>query len=338
MAKLEIHQFPCLSDNFGVLIHDAERRHGLHRCARRQGRRRRAAGQGLDAHAYPHHASSRRPHRRQPGAQGRDQVHHHRPARGGGQDPRHRQAGGRGRHVHASARTRCGCSIRPATPPATSPTGFPRPSVAFVGDTLFAIGCGRVIEGNAADDVGVAAEADGAAEGHDDLLRPRVHAGQRQVRAHHRARERGAAEARQGGRRSCAPPASRRCRPRIGLELETNPFLRPTCRPSRSGSAWSASPSGRSSARSASARTAARSPLVRRECDLEHRDSGPRGDDAAVLLRSAMAPVARCSSTLAVSPTSCPRRRHPRQVISLPSSGRGRGATFPWAGLRPNLP
>lgn len=25
MAKLEIHQFPCLSDNFGVLIHDAER-------------------------------------------------------------------------------------------------------------------------------------------------------------------------------------------------------------------------------------------------------------------------------------------------------------------------
>ena len=24
MAKLEIHQFPCLSDNFGVLIHDAE--------------------------------------------------------------------------------------------------------------------------------------------------------------------------------------------------------------------------------------------------------------------------------------------------------------------------
>ncbi len=25
MAKLEIHQFPCLSDNYGVLIHDAER-------------------------------------------------------------------------------------------------------------------------------------------------------------------------------------------------------------------------------------------------------------------------------------------------------------------------
>jgi hydroxyacylglutathione hydrolase len=23
MAKLEIEQFPCLSDNFGVLIHDA---------------------------------------------------------------------------------------------------------------------------------------------------------------------------------------------------------------------------------------------------------------------------------------------------------------------------
>ena len=24
MPKLEIHQFPCLSDNFGVLIRDAE--------------------------------------------------------------------------------------------------------------------------------------------------------------------------------------------------------------------------------------------------------------------------------------------------------------------------
>ena len=24
MAKLEIHQFPCLSDNYGVLIHDSE--------------------------------------------------------------------------------------------------------------------------------------------------------------------------------------------------------------------------------------------------------------------------------------------------------------------------
>ena len=23
MAKLEIHQFPCLSDNYGVLIHDS---------------------------------------------------------------------------------------------------------------------------------------------------------------------------------------------------------------------------------------------------------------------------------------------------------------------------
>ena len=32
---------------------------------------------------------------------------------------------------------------------ATSPTWFPSAKVAFVGDTLFAIGCGRVIEGNA---------------------------------------------------------------------------------------------------------------------------------------------------------------------------------------------
>ena len=41
MAKLDIHQFPCLSDNYGVLIRDAERGvDGRHRCARRQGRLR----------------------------------------------------------------------------------------------------------------------------------------------------------------------------------------------------------------------------------------------------------------------------------------------------------
>ena len=36
----------------------------------------------------------------------------------------------------------------PAIPPATSPTVFPADKLAFVGDTLFSIGCGRVIEGN----------------------------------------------------------------------------------------------------------------------------------------------------------------------------------------------
>ena len=38
MPKLEIHQFPCLSDNFGVLIRDAQtaNEHDFHPAPRRQ--------------------------------------------------------------------------------------------------------------------------------------------------------------------------------------------------------------------------------------------------------------------------------------------------------------
>ena len=39
-------------------------------------------------------------------------------------------------------------SRRRATPPGTFPISFPADKLAFVGDTLFSIGCGRVIEGN----------------------------------------------------------------------------------------------------------------------------------------------------------------------------------------------
>ena len=38
-------------------------------------------------------------------------------------------------------------SKRPATPPGIFPISFPADKLAFVGDTLFSIGCGRVIEG-----------------------------------------------------------------------------------------------------------------------------------------------------------------------------------------------
>ena len=104
-----------------------------------------------------------------------------------------------------SARTRCACWTRLATPPGISPMSSRRPSVAFVGDTLFAIGCGRVIEGNAQMMWQSLKKLMALPKDTHGLLRPRVHAGQRQVRAHDRAGERGAAEARQGGR-----PAARR--------------------------------------------------------------------------------------------------------------------------------
>ena len=48
----------------------------------------------------------------------------------------------------ASARSRGACIETPGHTPATSPISFPPDKLAFVGDTLFSIGCGRVIEGN----------------------------------------------------------------------------------------------------------------------------------------------------------------------------------------------
>ena len=48
---------------------------GLHRRARNRGDRATFEGQGLEAHRYPHHPSSWRPCRRQPGAQGEIGAH-----------------------------------------------------------------------------------------------------------------------------------------------------------------------------------------------------------------------------------------------------------------------
>ena len=46
-----------------------------------------------------------------------------------------------------------------------------------------------------------------------------------------------------GGAKRCGPTVSRRCRPRLELELATNPFLRAAARaPSRRGSGLSGAP------------------------------------------------------------------------------------------------
>ena len=117
--------------------------------------------------------------------------------------------------------------------------------------------------GHAADDVGLAQEADGAAQGHRGLLRPRVHPGQRQVRPHHRARQR--RRCRSAPRRSmrCAPPARPRCRPPSAWSWRPTRSCARTSRRSRSGSGWRAPRSGRSSPRSASARTGAETTVER---------------------------------------------------------------------------
>ncbi len=49
---------------------------------------------------------------------------------------------------------------------------FTKAGVAFTADTLFAMGCGRVFEGTAAQMWDSLEETDGPAEGHPNLLRP----------------------------------------------------------------------------------------------------------------------------------------------------------------------
>ena len=62
---------------------------------------------------------------------------------------------------------------------------FPKSHVAFVADTLFAMGCGKLLEAPGAGNVPLADQACGAAGHHDALLRARIHADQRPFRAHH---------------------------------------------------------------------------------------------------------------------------------------------------------
>ena len=77
---------------------------------------------------------------------------------------------------------------------------FPKDNLAFVGDTLFSIGCGRVIEGNAGDDVALAQEAARSAERDAGLLRARIHRRQYPFRAVDRQGQPGAGRARGAGR------------------------------------------------------------------------------------------------------------------------------------------
>ena len=103
---------------------------------------------------------------------------------------------------------------------------FPADKLVFAGDTLFSIGCGRVIEGT-------------MEQMWQSLLKLRalpddtmVYCGHEYTLANIRFAKTiepdntALAAREQRGRRSCSPPASRRCPRRIGEEKAANPFLR----------------------------------------------------------------------------------------------------------------
>ena len=104
--------------------------------------------------------------------------------------------------------------------------------------------------GHAGDDVGVAEEAARSAGRHAGLLRPRIHAGQHQVRADHRAGQRGAEGARRARRRSRSPTANGPSRPRSTRRRRPTRSCAPTCRRSPPQSGSPASPPPRCSPRS----------------------------------------------------------------------------------------
>ena len=80
---------------------------------------------------------------------------------------------------------------------------FDADKLAFVGDTLFSIGCGRVIEGNPEMMWRSLAKLRELPGRHANFLRARIYAGEYPLRAHDRAGEQGAGPARAGSRQAC---------------------------------------------------------------------------------------------------------------------------------------
>ena len=212
MPKLEILQFACLTDNYGVLIHDAEAGLTASIDAPDAGEildRLRAKGWRLTHLLITHHHGD--------------------------------HTGGNLQLKQATGCTIIGPAAEAERIPGIDETvaegdtiafgdfpvrvletpghtighvsyWIPEAHVAFTGDTLFSMGAGRVFEGNAEMMWSSLQEAHAAAARHRDLLRPRVHGHQRALRPDRRSRQPRLAERVPRRSISCAPRAGRRCR------------------------------------------------------------------------------------------------------------------------------
>ena len=99
MAKLEIHQFPCLSDNYGVLIHDSG---GATAAIDVPDAKAVTAALQAKGWTLTHILTTHHHHDHTGGnleIKSGDRLHHHRAARGGRQDPGHRHQGRAGRRL-----------------------------------------------------------------------------------------------------------------------------------------------------------------------------------------------------------------------------------------------
>ena len=252
----QTHLFPCLQDNYGVLLHDPESGATAAIDAPEAGAGRgRAEGDRLAAHRHPRHPSPRRSHRRHRRAQGSAIA-------AASSRPTARRRASRWSTRPCARTTRCASAALEArvieTPGHTAghiSYVFPADKLAFVGDTLFSIGCGRVIEGTPEMMWQSLLKLRGLP---DDT---RIYCGHEYTMANirfaqdDRARQRGAQRARAGGRE--APrraQADRSHRPSARRRRRTRSCAR-TCPRWRSRSGSRASRRGRCSRKSASART-----------------------------------------------------------------------------------
>ena len=257
MAKLEIHQFPCLSDNYGVLIHDAGRGRSRPRSTRRTPRRSlaRLKAKGwklthmLTTHHHGDHTGGNLQLKDETGAPSSARQR-------GGAHPGHRHARWREGDVFTFGNFEIKVLDTPGHTLGHVTYFIPAAKVAFVGDTLFAMGGGRIFEGNAEmmwkslqklmalpTDTEIYCGHEYTQSNANFALTSsrRTPALQKRAKEVDRLREEG---------KPTLPT-------RLDSELETNPFLRPHVAAIRASSACCMRPTGRCSRRSASARTRA---------------------------------------------------------------------------------
>jgi hydroxyacylglutathione hydrolase len=149
MAELEIYQFPCLSDNYGVLIHDAAAAvtaaidapdaGAVSRACREKGWR---LTHILNTHHHADHTDGNAALKSETGCRIIG------PAAEAGKIPGLDDKVGDG-DTYQFGNFEARVLATPGHTAGHISYWFPDASVAFVGDTLFALGCGRLFEGSA---------------------------------------------------------------------------------------------------------------------------------------------------------------------------------------------